>query len=59
MLSTGAAMTPEAVGRRVLAAIRNRDFFIFTHAHTRAWIEARHARLMAGFDQLDAYLADR
>ena len=59
MLSTGAAMTPEAVGHRVLAAIRNRDFFIFTHAHTRAWIEARHARLMAGFDQLDAYLADR
>jgi NAD(P)-dependent dehydrogenase (short-subunit alcohol dehydrogenase family) len=48
-------LEPDEVGQRVLAAIRNEDFFIFTHPETRAWIEARHERLMAGFDALAAY----
>ena len=43
-------MPPDAVGERVLRAIRDQEFFVFTHAAPRAWIEARHARLMAGFD---------
>jgi NAD(P)-dependent dehydrogenase (short-subunit alcohol dehydrogenase family) len=57
LLATGSALEPDAVGRRVVTAIRNRDFFIFTHAHTREWLEARHARMMQGYDQLDAFLA--
>lgn len=43
-------MAPDAVGERVLRAIRNDEFFVFTHAAPRSWIEARHARLMEGFD---------
>lgn len=54
---TGQALDPDAVGRRVAHAIRNGEFFIFTHPHTRAWIEARHERLLQGFTQLDAFLA--
>jgi NAD(P)-dependent dehydrogenase (short-subunit alcohol dehydrogenase family) len=56
-LALGNAIDPETVGRRVLRAITHGEFFIFTHPHTRAWLEARHARLMAGFDQLDDFLA--
>jgi len=47
-----AGMAPDAVGERVLRAIRDSDFFVFTHQAPRAWIEARHARLMAGFDAI-------
>jgi NAD(P)-dependent dehydrogenase (short-subunit alcohol dehydrogenase family) len=51
------AITPDAAGARVLHAIRHDEFFVFTHPDTRSWIEARHERIMAGFDQLDRYLA--
>jgi NAD(P)-dependent dehydrogenase (short-subunit alcohol dehydrogenase family) len=51
-------LRPDEVGDRVLAAIRNEEFFIFTHPETRAWLEARHAKLMGGFDALDAYLGE-
>jgi len=49
-------LQPDQVGDRVLAAIRNDDFFIFTHPETKAWLEARHSKLMDGFDSLDSYL---
>jgi NAD(P)-dependent dehydrogenase (short-subunit alcohol dehydrogenase family) len=49
-------LLPDEVGDRVLAAIRNGEFYIFTHPETRAWLEARHARLMEGYDSLDRYL---
>ena len=48
-------LEPGAVGERVLSAIRDDEFFIFTHPETRPWIEARYQRLMRGFDALDAY----
>ena len=51
------AITPDAAGARVRHAIENDEFFVFTHPETRQWIEARHRRIMAGFDQLDRYLA--
>lgn len=51
-------LEPDEVGERVLSAIRNDEFFIFTHPETRPWIEARHERLMAGFDALDAFRRD-
>jgi NAD(P)-dependent dehydrogenase (short-subunit alcohol dehydrogenase family) len=47
-------MAPDAVGTEVVRAIRDRRFWIFPHPETRAWIEARHARIMAGFDAMGA-----
>lgn len=54
-----AGMSPDAVGARVLHAIRHDEFFVFTHEAPRAWIEARHARLMAAFDDAARYNATR
>ena len=51
-------LAPDAVGRRVLDAVARSEFFIFTHKEPRAWIEARHARLLAGFDSIARYSAD-
>lgn len=48
-------LPPDDVGRRVLDAVARREFFIFTHEEPREWIEARHARLMAGFDSIARY----
>lgn len=46
-------LDPDIVGRYVVEAIRSGAFFILTHPDTREWIEARHARIMAGFDWAD------
>jgi NAD(P)-dependent dehydrogenase (short-subunit alcohol dehydrogenase family) len=46
-------MPPDAVGARVLRAIRDNDFYIFTHANERAAIEARFARIGAAFDRIE------
>ncbi len=45
-----AGMAPDEVGRRVLAAIREERFYIFTHSETRAAVAERHAAIMAGYD---------
>jgi NAD(P)-dependent dehydrogenase (short-subunit alcohol dehydrogenase family) len=50
-------LPPDDVGRRVLDAVARSEFFIFTHEEPRAWIEARHARLLAGFDSIARYNA--
>jgi NAD(P)-dependent dehydrogenase (short-subunit alcohol dehydrogenase family) len=50
-------LAPDEVGKRVVDAIARGEFFIFTHGEPREWIEARHQRLMAGFDSLEAYHA--
>lgn len=55
--SLAAGLDPEVLGRRVLSAIENEEFYIFAHPHNRAQVEARHAELMAGFDALDDWLA--
>jgi NAD(P)-dependent dehydrogenase (short-subunit alcohol dehydrogenase family) len=52
-----AGLAPDDVGRRVLDAIARKEFFIFTHEESRAWIGARHARLLAGFDSIERYNA--
>lgn len=49
------AFDPDRVGARVLAAIENRDLFIFTHQETRSWLEERHERIRAGFDALERF----
>ncbi len=54
LLGTG-ALEPEQVGARVLHAIRNSEFYVFTHSAERAAIRARHARIEAALDQADAF----
>ncbi|HVV92854.1 MAG TPA: SDR family NAD(P)-dependent oxidoreductase [Hyphomicrobiales bacterium] len=49
-----AGLTPDEVGRRVLAAIRDGRRYIITHPETRSWIEGRHAALMADYDRGEA-----
>lgn len=52
-----AGLTPDAIGRRVLAAIRDGDLFVFTHVETRAWLEARHRRILDAFAATDRWAA--
>lgn len=47
-------IAPEAVGARVLQAIRANEFYIFTHTDERPVIATRHARIIAAFDRADA-----
>ena len=48
-------LAPDEVGARVVQAIRDDEFFIFTHEEPRAWIEARHRRLLDAFDRVERY----
>jgi short-subunit dehydrogenase len=50
---SAASLDPEAVGRRVLRAIRNDEFYVFTHTSERDAVRARHERIRAGFDHAD------
>jgi len=43
-------LTPGQVGERVLRAIRNNEFYVFTHAGEREVIRQRFARIDAAFD---------
>jgi NAD(P)-dependent dehydrogenase (short-subunit alcohol dehydrogenase family) len=54
LLGTG-ALAPEQVGARVLHAIRENEFYVFTHGAERAAVRARHARIEAALDQADAF----
>ncbi len=51
---TAQGMAPEAVGRQVVQAIVENQFYIFTHPSVRAPIEARHARILAALDRAAA-----
>jgi NAD(P)-dependent dehydrogenase (short-subunit alcohol dehydrogenase family) len=48
---SSASLDPEAVGRRVLRAIRDNEFYVFTHTGERDAVRARHERIAAGFDR--------
>ena len=50
---TAQGMAPDKVADRVLRAIRENQFYIFTHAATRAPIESRHARILAALDETE------
>jgi len=52
-------LAPEAVGWRVVDAIRAREFFVFTHTEPREWIEKRHRRIMAAMDAAERWKAAR
>jgi NAD(P)-dependent dehydrogenase (short-subunit alcohol dehydrogenase family) len=47
---TTLGMPVDQIGNLVIRAIRERKFYIFTHASTRASIEARHARILEAFE---------
>ena len=47
------ALAPEVVGRRVLQAIQDNEFFILTHTGEREVINARLDRIKAAFDRAD------
>ena len=53
--ATGRGLAPELVGQRVLQAIRQREFYVLTHAGERAAIKARHERIEAAFDRAEAW----
>ena len=46
---------PDVIGRRLVAAMRAGEFFVFTHPATREWLDERHARIQAAYDDLDRY----
>jgi NAD(P)-dependent dehydrogenase (short-subunit alcohol dehydrogenase family) len=46
---------PEECAARVVDAIRNRQFYVFTHPETRAAIEFRFQQILAGFDDAEAF----
>ncbi len=48
---------PDRVGARLVDAVRNGEFFVFTHAATRQWVEQRHRRIMDAFDRAAAWEA--
>jgi NAD(P)-dependent dehydrogenase (short-subunit alcohol dehydrogenase family) len=51
--SGGAALEPAAVGQLVLQAIREGEFYIFTHTGERATIEMRQGRIRAALDRAE------
>src|ERR1019366_8939101 len=46
---------PDEVGRRLIAAMQAGEFFVFTHTAQRTWLDERHARIMAAFDDFERY----
>ena len=49
-------LSPDVVGRRVLQAMRDNEFYILTHTIERAAIEARFDRILSAFDRADAVM---
>jgi NAD(P)-dependent dehydrogenase (short-subunit alcohol dehydrogenase family) len=41
---------PDRVGERVVEAIKDNEFFIFTHTGPREWLEERHQKMMKAMD---------
>jgi NAD(P)-dependent dehydrogenase (short-subunit alcohol dehydrogenase family) len=48
-------LRPEQIGGRVVKAIENNEFYILTHSSPREWVERRFNRIMAAFDQAEAF----
>ena len=51
----GDRLEPDVLGQRVVQAIRDREFYVLTHASERDVIKARHARIEAAFDRAAAW----
>ena len=50
--ATADGLAPIEVGERLVRAIRDDEFFVFTHSSPRPWIEARHQRIEEAFDRI-------
>jgi NAD(P)-dependent dehydrogenase (short-subunit alcohol dehydrogenase family) len=46
---------PDECAARVVRAIREGQFFVFTHPETRAAVEHRYAQMLAGFDDASSF----
>jgi hypothetical protein len=46
---------PDECAARVVRAIREGHFYVFTHPDTRPAVEHRFAQLLAGFDDADSF----
>ena len=49
---------PDQVGRRVLAAIRDNDFYVFTHMASRERLLARHQAIIDAYDATERWCAE-
>ena len=47
---------PDECAARVVRAIREGQFYVFTHPETRAAVEHRYAEMLAGFDDADSFV---
>lgn len=47
-------INPEIAGERVVEAIKNDEFYVFTHPHFRDLLEIRTKNLTEGFDRTDS-----
>jgi NAD(P)-dependent dehydrogenase (short-subunit alcohol dehydrogenase family) len=54
-----AGLDPDIVGERVVRAMRAREFFVFTHIETRAWLEQRHRRILDAYSECERWEAER
>jgi NAD(P)-dependent dehydrogenase (short-subunit alcohol dehydrogenase family) len=51
-------LLPDEIGDRVVRAIRHREFYVFTHMHTKEWLLARHKRIIDAFDECEKWIAE-
>jgi hypothetical protein len=49
-----AGVEPSGVAARVLAAIRNNEFYVFTHPNMRELVDGRFAAIQAALDKVTA-----
>ena len=49
-----AGVEPSDVAARVLAAIRNNEFYVFTHPNMRELVDGRFAAIQAALDKVTA-----
>lgn len=49
--ATAEGLSPIEVGERLVAVIREGEFFVLTHSAPRQWIEDRHRRIVEAFDR--------
>ena len=47
--------TPQECAARVLRAVREGHFYVFTHPETRAAVEHRYSEMLAGYDDAAAF----
>ena len=51
-------LEPDLAGRRVVTAIRNDEFYAFTHTEARVRVQPRIERILAALDATDRWAAD-